>query len=249
MNNLNPVKTPLDPNVKLFKALPDEPAVDTNLYQQYLGSLMYLVSCTRPDLAHAVSVLSQFCSHPLESHHQAVKRVCHYLSGTRNVGLSYSRTNSSLCLIGYSNAGYGNCWDTRRSWQGYCFVLGTCLISWRSTRQHSVSTSTTEAEYMALSTTARQANWYLIGLKELQINVPVTLKCDNSSSIDLSSHSIISQHSKHIDIHYHYVRECLINNKFSIDYLRSANNLSDVFTKSLDATKFHKFVMQLECTV
>ena len=127
MNKLNPVKTPLDPHGKLFKALPDEPAVDTNLYQQYLSSLMYLVTCTCPDLAHAVSVLFQFCSHPLESHHQAVKCVIRYLSRTRDVGLLYSRTNSPLSLIGYSDAGHGNCWDTCRSWQGYCFVLGSCL--------------------------------------------------------------------------------------------------------------------------
>jgi len=80
---LNPVTTPLDLNQKLVKALPDEPAVDTNLYQQ-LGSLMYLVTCTRPDIAHAVSVLSQFCSHPLEVHHAAVKRVFRYLSVTLN---------------------------------------------------------------------------------------------------------------------------------------------------------------------
>ena len=58
MSNLNPVSTPLDPKVELYKALPGEPTVDTTLYQQQLGSLMYLVTCTRPDLAHAVSVLS-----------------------------------------------------------------------------------------------------------------------------------------------------------------------------------------------
>ena len=249
MKNLNAVKTPFDPHIKLFKALPDELAVDTNLYQQYLGSLMYLVTCTCPDIAHTVSVFSQFCSHPLASHHQAVKCVFCYLSRTCSVGLFYSRISGPLSLVGFSDAGYGNCWDTRRSWQGYCFLLGSCLISWRSTKQYSVSTSTTEAEYMALSTTARQASWYLFGIKELDVKVPVTLKCDNTSTIDLSHNTIIYQRSKHIDIHYHYVRKCLLKNKFSIEYIETTNNAADVFTEPLDATKHSKFTLQLGCTV
>jgi len=118
MNNLNSVKTPLDPHIKLCKGLPDEPAIETNLHQQQIGSLMYLITCTRRVIAHAVSVLSQFCSHPLLSLHQAVKRVFHYLSGTRSVGLSSSRshsTGSPLSLVGYSDAAHGICCDTRRS--------------------------------------------------------------------------------------------------------------------------------------
>ena len=249
MNKLNAVKTPLDPNVKLLKASPDEPAVDTTLYQQQLGSLMYLVTCTRPDIAHAVSVLSQFCSHPLASHHQAVKRVFRYLSGTRSHGLSYYRTPGSLSLTAFSDAAYGNCWDTKRSWQGYCFSLGSCLISWRSTKQHSVSTSTTEAEYMALSTTARQASWYLIGFKELDIKVPVTLNLDNTSAIDLSQHAIIFQCSQHIDIHYHYVQECLLNKKFDFNYIESSLNTADISTTALDAQQHSKFMQQLGYTM
>ena len=249
MNDLNSVSTPLDPKVKLVKALPEEPPGNTTLYQQKLGSLMYLVTCTRPDLAHAVSVLSQFCSHPLESHHLVVKHVFRYLSGTRSVGLIYPRTSGPMSLIGYSDAAYGNCLDTRRSWSSYCFLLNSCLISWRSTKQHSVSTSTTEAEYMALSVTARQASWYLIGIKELDVKVPVTLKCDNTSSIDLSNHSIVSSRSKHIDIHYHYVRECLLNHKFQLKYVETSSNLADIFTKALVADCQSKFTQLLVCKV
>ena len=128
MDNLNPVRTPLDPKAKLVKATPDEPAIDTNLYQRMIGSLMYLVTCTRPDLAFTVSVLSQFSSHPLKIHHHAVKRVFRYLVGTRNLSLTYPRTGR-LCLMGFSDAAYGNCLDTRRSWSGYCFYFSNCLIS------------------------------------------------------------------------------------------------------------------------
>ena len=102
---------------------------------------------------------------------------------------------------------------------------------------------------MALSTTARQASWYLIGFKELDIRVPVTLNSDNTSAIDLSQHTIISQRSKHIDIHYHYVRECLLNTSFDINYIESSLNTADIFTKALDAQKHSKFMQQLGCTI
>jgi hypothetical protein len=102
---------------------------------------------------------------------------------------------------------------------------------------------------MALSLTARQASWYIIGLQELGLKVPVTLKCDNTSTIDLSHHSIISQRSKHIDIHYHFVRECLINKKFLIEYIESTSNRADTFTKALEAPKFSQFTQQPGCTV
>ena len=158
--------------------------------------------------------------------------------------------SSRNTLVGFSDASHGNCWDTRHSWSGYGFLLGSCLISWRSTKQYSVSISTTEAEYMpALSLTARQASWYIIGLQELDLKVPVTLKCDNTSTIDLSYHSIISQRSKHINIHYHFVRECLINKKFSIEYIESSSNPADTFTKALDTPKFTQFTQQFGCTV
>ena len=108
---------------------------------------------------------------------------------------------------------------------------------------------TTKAEYMARSLTVRQASWYIIGLQELGLKVPVTLKCDNTSTIDLSHHSIISQCSKPIDIHYHFVWECLINKKFSIEYIESSSNPTDTFTKALDALKFTQFTQQFGCTV
>ena len=102
---------------------------------------------------------------------------------------------------------------------------------------------------MALSATARQASWYLNGFKELEIKVPITLKCDNTSTIDLSHHSIVSTRSKHIDIHYHYVRKCVLNQKFTLEHVGTSENLADVFNKALDAEKHGKFTQSLGCTV
>jgi hypothetical protein len=150
LSDCRPVLTPLDPKCHLTKADPtSEPILNPTLYQQMIGSLMYLVTCTRPDLAFSVSFLSQFSVHPVQRHHTAVKRVFRYLQGTRQLKLVYPR-NGKLELTGYSDASYANCPDTRRSYSGYTFFLGDCAISWMSKKQQSVSTSTTEAEYMAL---------------------------------------------------------------------------------------------------
>ena len=100
---------------------------------------------------------------------------------------------------------------------------------------------------MALSATARQASWYLTGIKELDVQVPITLKCDNTSTIDLSHHTIIYQRSKHIDILYHYVRECLLNSKFTLEYIETSANLADIFTKALDAVNYREFTQLLGC--
>jgi hypothetical protein len=124
-----------------------------------IGSLMYLVTCTRPDLAFTISFLSQFSAYPTPIHHTDVKRVFRYLQGTKTNRLSYPR-NGSLTLTGYSDTCYADCITTRCSYSGYVLYLGDCPILWISRKQESLGTSTTKAEYMALSLAARQASWY-----------------------------------------------------------------------------------------
>ena len=98
-----------------------------------IGALLYLVICTRPDLAFVISFLSQFSSCPSESHHTAVKHVFHYLSGTKSFTLKYSRLSnayaSPFSLHSYSDTDFANCLNTRHSFSGYCFMLGDAVIS------------------------------------------------------------------------------------------------------------------------
>jgi hypothetical protein len=209
---------------------------------------MYLVTCTRPDLAFTVSFLSQFSSHPTPIHHTAVKRVFRYIKGTRNYCLTYPR-NGSLQLTGYSDASYANCISTRRSYSGYVFYLGKCAISWMSRKQQSVATSTTEAEYMALSLMARQATWYEIGFQQLKLDIPIHIFCDNQSGIKLAENPVLHQRSKHIDVHYHFTREKLLSNSFTLSYIQSDENVADIMTKGLSRELHQKFLLQLRCTV
>uniref|UniRef100_A0A3Q7HPF2 Reverse transcriptase Ty1/copia-type domain-containing protein n=1 Tax=Solanum lycopersicum TaxID=4081 RepID=A0A3Q7HPF2_SOLLC len=127
-------------------------------YASAVGSLMYAMVCTRPDLAHAVSVVSRFMGQPGKEHWQAVKRIFRYLRGTSDVGLIYG--GDAQCLVtGYSDSDYAGDVDTRRSMTGYVFTLGGSVVSWKATLQPTVTLSTTKAEYMALTKAAKEGIW------------------------------------------------------------------------------------------
>jgi hypothetical protein len=243
MQDCHSVSTPLDPNHKLRAGTSDERTDDITLYQQIIGSLMYAVTGTRPDLAYSVTHLSQFSSSPTSTHLQAAKRVLRFLKKTRDVKLTY-KLGQPLVLEGFSDASYGNCLDTRRSFWGYLFQLGGATISWRSRRQRSVATSTAEAEYMAVSMTSKHQLWTLRMIKELLRNdpadIPAAIRSDNTGALDIAENRRINDRSKHIDIHYHAVRELVESGQITILHIDGKDNLADICTKALpEATREH----------
>jgi hypothetical protein len=129
MQDCKPVSTPIDPNHRLKAIEVDEQGTDTTAYQQIIGSLMYLVIGTRPDLAYTITDLSQFNSSPSIMHLTAAKRVLRYLQGTKDRHIFYP-WNNQLKMRAYTYASYGNCLDIRRSFSGYIVPLGNATISW-----------------------------------------------------------------------------------------------------------------------
>jgi len=245
MKHSRPVSTPIDPKAPLVKADESEPACEKQLYQQMIGSLMYLITCTHPDLGFVLSFLSRFSSHPLLCHHTAVKRVFRYLAGTRTTALVYTRRSSMnipLLITGYSDADYASCRDICHSISGYIFLLNGCAISWLSKKQNSVSTSTTESEYMALATTARQALWYINGLSQLGFTNPVELKADNTSTINLAENPINNPKTKHINVSYHFTREHLICKSVTLSYVPTGENLTDIMTKGFTSVLHQRYI-------
>ena len=148
--------TPLDPHVHLtpFDGVPLD---DASLYRQLVGSLIYL-TVTRPDIAYAVHIVSQFMAAPRTIHFTAVLRILRYVKGTLGHGLQFS-SQSSLVLSGYSDADWAGDPTDRRSTTGYCFYLGDSLISWRSKKQSVISRSSTESEYRALADATAELIW------------------------------------------------------------------------------------------
>ncbi|XP_059461806.1 secreted RxLR effector protein 161-like [Corylus avellana] len=113
-----------------------------------VGSLMYAQVCLRPDIAYAVGMLGRYQSNPGMEHWKAAKKVMRYLQGTKNHMLTYKNVDY-LEVIGYSDSDFAGCKDSRKSTSKYVFMLGGGTISWKSTKQTIIASSTMEAEFIA----------------------------------------------------------------------------------------------------
>ena len=195
---------------------------------------------TRPDLAAAVGVLSQFAADPCPTHWQALKRVFRYIQGTRTHGIEF-RASSQDGLQGFSDADWAGDTMSRRSTSGYAFLMSGGCISWKSKKQRTVALSSTEAEYMALSEATQEAVWlktFLIELGEMHENDAVKIYEDNQGSITLAKNPQFYKRTKHIDIRYHFVREKIEDGEVILEYISTTNMLADLMTKPIPATQF-----------
>ena len=200
---------------------------------------------TRPDITYAVMVMSQFAVNPSREHLDKALYICRYLAGTTEYRLVYEgRSNKGL--IAYTDSDWASDPIKRRSVTGFFFKLANGIISWQSRSQKTVALSSTEAEYMALSDCSRQAVWIKSIFDELGMPIgTVPIAGDNQGSIFISSNPIQERRSKHIDIRYHYVRDCIEEKKVAIFFVDGALNPADLFTKNLGETKFTAFRKQL----
>jgi len=261
MTDCHPVSTPLDPSVQLKRSdgggydddnnnNKETNYADETLFRQIIGSLMFLMIGTRPDIAAAVSIISQFSTKPTQEHYQAAKRILRYLKGSANLKLylgGISEADKTLKLIGYSDANWGNDTDTRKSTTGYLFYLSGGVVSWSSKRQATVALSSTEAEYMALTHTTKETIWLRTILKELGFaqNDATTLYEDNQSCIALAKNPIHHARTKHIDIQHHFVREKVESKEVELAYMSTDDMVADALTKPLARPKFAKLVAQM----
>jgi hypothetical protein len=208
-------------------------------FRQLVGSLMYL-SITRPDIAHAVHIASQFQHAPTSAHMSAVMRIIKYIRSTINKGVFLS-SSSSLDLIAYSDADWGGDPNNRHSTTGFCVFLGESLISWRCKKQQKVSLSSTEAEYRAMATTTMEIVWLqqLISDMGIHLQNPTRLCCDNKSSIYIARNHTFHERTKHIEMDCHFVREEYLKKTIDLPYVTSEYQLADFFTKALCSPRFN----------
>lgn len=244
MMEAKPASTPADVNVKLVKSDGVSKEVDPVTYQSMVGSLLFLSMATRPDISHAVGVVSKFNSKPTEAHLTAVKRILRYLKGTINLALKYK--NESSPLIGYSDADWAGDLDDRHSTTGNLFLLAGGAVSWKSKKQAVVALSTSEAEYVALSSATQEAIWLGRMLTELGMSQEcVTLMEDNQGAIALAKNPIAHARTKHIDIRYHYIREALQSRLIDLQYCPTSEMNADLLTKPLPKGPFVKLRLAL----
>ncbi|XP_041995661.1 uncharacterized mitochondrial protein AtMg00810-like [Salvia splendens] len=183
-----PVATPLSAGEVLVRE--GSPFRDPSLYRSLVGVLQYL-TITRPDLSYAINLVSQFLQSPTDDHFQALKRIIWYVKGTIHFGLSFTRRTDSS-VIGYSDADWARCIDTRRSTYGYSIFLGRNIVSWSAKKQPTVARSSCESEYRAMANTAVEIIWLSNLLHELQSSPSSRpqLLCDNKSAIFLSQNPV-----------------------------------------------------------
>jgi hypothetical protein len=251
MENCRPVATPMEHGMQLSADMSPDTDEGRALMLQYpyrsaVGSLMYAMTTTRPDLAFSVSAVSQFLANPGMKHWQAVKRVFRYLRGTTGQKLMLGGTDQ-VVLTGYSDADWGASKDTRKSVGAYAFLLGVGAVSWRSRRQRAVARSSMEAEYMALSQAACEAVWLRRLLEQMGFaqDQPTVLLADNQGSMALATNPVHHDRSKHIDIQHHYIREVVDDKLVMLQYCSTQDMAADVLTKSLTRDKHCKCVQML----
>lgn len=174
--------------------------VDSTLYKQLVGSLMYL-TVTRSDLMYIVCLIRRFMANPRETHLFAAKRVLRYIKGTIELGVFYKRGVGNE-LVAYTDSDYAGDLDDRRSTSGYVFMMSNGDVSWSSRKQPVVTLSSTEAEYVAATACACQSVWMQRVLDKLgHFHCKcVTMFCDNCSTIKLSKNPVLHGRSKHIDV-------------------------------------------------
>nr|KYP46112.1 Retrovirus-related Pol polyprotein from transposon TNT 1-94 [Cajanus cajan] len=236
--------TPIDPNLKLGNAEEDT-AVDKEVYQRLVGRLIYL-SHTRPDVAFAVSLVSQFMHQPKEVHLQAALRIVQYLKGTPGKGILFKQ-NGNVNLEAYTDADYARSIVDRRSTTGYCTFLGGNLVTWKSKKQSVVAKSSAEAEFRAMAQGICELLWLKIILEDLRIksDEPMRLYCDNKSVISIAHNPVQHDRTKHIEVDKHFIKEKLDSGLICTPYVSSQDNLADILTKGLNSNIFEKIVSKL----
>jgi hypothetical protein len=240
-------------NIPLHKNT-EQASYDTiHEYQQIVGSLIYAQLSTRPDITHAVNMLSRYMTNPSSTHMIAAKKVLRYLKGAINFGLVYTsdinnndnklNNNNNINIRAYCDADWGGCVDDRKSTSGFCIFVNNNLVSWATKKQNIVAQSSTEAEYIALSHVIKQILWLKQLLEELQftVSLPILTFVDNQSSIQMSSNNTDHERTKHIDIKYHFIREHVKNNEIAVKWIATNEQIADIFTKPLGPKLFEKF--------
>ena len=246
LDQSKPVATPLQVGDKLTKLQePQSEAEEQEMsaipYGNAVGSLIYAMLGTRPDIAAAVGVCSQYMANPGLQHWKAVKRILRYLQGTLDLGLKLGGKNATASLKGYSDSDWGGSLDDRKSTTGFVFDFGG-PISWQSKKQPTVALSSTEAKYMALTQAAKEAIWLQGLLSELGIKEtrPTTILEDNQGCIALAKNPTSHARTKHIDIRHHFIRETLENGQIKLEYCPTTDMVADILTKAIPKDQFEK---------
>ncbi|GJX88989.1 putative RNA-directed DNA polymerase [Tanacetum coccineum] len=209
-------------------------------YASAIGSIMYAMTCTRPDVSFALSMVSRHQQNPGEGHWTAVKNILKYLRNTKDRFLVYGG-EKELRVTGYCDASWQTDKDDSKSQSGWVFLLNGGAVTWKSSKQDTVADSTCESEYIAACEASKEAIWMKNFIGDLgvvpTVQDPIEIFCDNESAVALTKEPKDHGKSKHIDRKYHFVRSKVAEGHVIVKDVRSEDNSADPFTKALAKSK------------
>lgn len=237
-DNLVPVRTPYDSSIHLKKNKGD--CVSQEKYAKIIGSVMYLMNCTRPDIAYVVSRLSKYTHNPSNEHWLALYRLLKYLKGTSNWCLHFNKFPA--VLEGYCDANWVTDNDEVSSTSGYIFILCGGAISWKYVEQTCIANSTMESEFIDLELAGREAEWLRNLLAEIPLRenalAPVSLHCDSQAAITVAKNSVYNGKRRHICLRHVGVKDLLKNGVITLDYVKSERNLAFLLPMVLQESNY-----------
>ncbi|KAK3027433.1 hypothetical protein RJ639_042073 [Escallonia herrerae] len=239
-----PCNTPMNPSVRFTKDDSDH-FDDPEKYRRLIGKLNYL-TVTRPDIAYAVSIVSQFMSEPIVQHWAALEQILCYLKGAPGLGLLYSNHGHS-CIKCFSNTDWAGSKLDRKSIMGYCVFVGGNLVSWKSKKQSFVSWSNAKSGYRAMAQSTCEVMWIYHLLDEISLKPPLPAKlwCDNQAALHIASNLVYHERTKHNEVDCHFIREKILDNLISTSFVKTGEQLGDILTKSLNGTRAEYFCNKL----
>jgi len=209
-------------------------------YREAVGSLMWLVTMTRPDIANAVRAVARHSHNPTERHWKAVLKIIEYLLGSKELGITYER-GYGLDLVLFTDSNYAEKADDRRSVSGIAVLLCCAVVAWASVTQKVLAVSTTEAEYISTGDGVKEG---LFAKGVLCFLVPqLSEKCfdvcvDNAGAISLANNPLSSARTKHIDVRFHFLRELVRSKTIEVVYVPTKFQHADILTKPLTGEGF-----------
>ena len=185
---------------------------------------------------------------PRKPHFDAIDRILRYLKKSPGNGI-WMKNNKSNEICGYSDAEYAGSFD-RKSTTGYCTFVGGNLVTWKSKKQNVVARSSAEAEYRAMASTASELTWIKQLLEELNFKIggPMQMFCDNNAARHIASNVVFHERTKHIEVDCHFIREKVQAKEIETPYVKSQDQLADIFTKGLIPKTFERITCKLGLT-
>jgi hypothetical protein len=238
------IRTPMQENLKLL-ATEEEMLTPRQLryvenfpYRKLIGTIIYLNVCTRPCISYAISILAQFNAKPTFLACKSLIWLAKYLYNTRADNLALGGGSENPTVTNFCDSDWGGCINTRYSRSGHITFCGNGPVVWYSRRQTNVAQSSAEAEFIAKAPCCQNSNYVrriinCAGIPRVKFRLASGLWSDNQSSIAIASNPVFHQRTKHIAIKYQYVNECVANGSIVIQYIKSRDNVADMFTKPI----------------